>query len=110
MIAVPINHISVDNRGVAYISGTRLKVSHIAIQRIAWNKTPEQIQQDYPHLTLGEVYSAIAYYCDNQQEIDKEISEAERYAEDIRKKQPQQSSREELLDKITAICTDSLPE
>ena len=33
MVAAPINRISLDERGVAYISGTRIKVWHLAVER-----------------------------------------------------------------------------
>ena len=33
MITAPINHICLDERGVAYIAGTRIKARHVAIER-----------------------------------------------------------------------------
>ena len=59
MVAAPINHIVLDERGVAYIAGTRIKVRHIVIERNAWNKSPEQIHEEYPRLSLGQIYAAL---------------------------------------------------
>jgi len=34
---------------------------------------PEEIQRQHPHLTLGQIYSALAYYHDHQDEMDRDI-------------------------------------
>jgi uncharacterized protein (DUF433 family) len=51
----------------------RLRVSMIVTHYLAHGRSPEEICLHLPHLTLGEVYSAMAYYFDHQQEIDDEI-------------------------------------
>ena len=53
MVVAPINHISVDERGVAFISGRSLKVADVVIDTYIWNLTPEQIQKNYPGLRLS---------------------------------------------------------
>ena len=35
---------------------------------------PEEIARDIPHLTLAQVYAALAYYHANQAEIEAEIA------------------------------------
>ena len=50
-----------------------------------------------PHLTLAQVYAAMAYYLDHQQEVDTLASELDRRAEQILSEQPPGPSREELL-------------
>ena len=49
MVATPINRISLDERRVAYISGARINVSHLVVERNVWKKQPEAIQRDYPN-------------------------------------------------------------
>ena len=102
MIAAPINHISLDERGVAYLSGTRIKVRHLAVERNVWKKSPEAIQQDFPQLSLGQIYAAFAYYCDNQGQIDAEIAEEERTAEKLRSQQHTPLTRQVLIDRLQA--------
>ena len=84
MVAAPIMHISVDERGVAYIVGTRIKVQLIVREKLAQGRTPEAIQAAYPHLTLSQIYAALAYYCDHQEEIDAQIADSDAYAEQMR--------------------------
>jgi uncharacterized protein (DUF433 family) len=62
MITAPINHICLDERGVAYIAGTRIMVRHVAVERQAHGASVEQIQGAYPHLSLGQIYAALAHY------------------------------------------------
>ena len=96
MITAPINHICLDERGVAYIAGTRIKVRHVAIERQAQRASVEQIQEAYPHLSLGQIYAALAYYYDHQEQVDAEIAEAARYAEEARAQNPNLLTRQQL--------------
>jgi uncharacterized protein (DUF433 family) len=65
----------------------RLRVSMIVTHYLAHGRSPEEICLHLPHLTLGEVYSAMAYYFDHQQEIDDEIqAELDQLDEEARTK------------------------
>jgi uncharacterized protein (DUF433 family) len=60
--------------GKPIIKGSRIPVWLIA----GWFKdgySPEQIQKEtYPHLSLAQIYDALSYYYDHQQEIDSDIA------------------------------------
>src|SRR5437773_1909888 len=75
MVIAPINHVSLDERGVAYVSGTSIKVADIVVDAFTWNLAPTQIQANYPLLSLGEIHSALSYYHDHNAEIDQQIAE-----------------------------------
>ena len=77
-------HIELNEKGVPCIAGTRMKVKFIAIQRTAWALHAEQIQRQYPHLSLAQIHGALAYYYDHQEAIDHTIAEDERIAEELR--------------------------
>lgn len=66
-------HISVDGAGVPFIVGTTMKVVEIVVGRIAYGWSPEELHFQYPHLSLGQIYSALAYYSDHQEELDRDI-------------------------------------
>jgi uncharacterized protein (DUF433 family) len=106
MVAAPINHISLDERGVAYISGTRIKVRDLAVERNVWKKPPEAIQQDFPQLSLGQIYAALAYYCDHQEQIDAEIAAEERFTEQMRSQQAAPLTRQALLERLQQRATE----
>jgi uncharacterized protein (DUF433 family) len=55
------------------IDGTRMTVN----QLVVWYKqgyTPEEISDQYSHLTLAQVYTALAYYHANQEEIEVDLA------------------------------------
>ena len=51
------------------IVGTKLELAVIAIAKVVGGQEPEEIAADYD-LSLSQVYSALAYYYENKQEID----------------------------------------
>lgn len=67
-------HIVVDKHGPR-IAGTRYKVIHLAAEKLAYGWSPDEMQYQHPDLTLGQVYAALAYYADHEEEMDREIEE-----------------------------------
>lgn len=60
--------------GRARIAGTGVTVSRI----VQWYKlglTPEEIADEIEHLTLAQVYAALAYYHANREEIERDLEE-----------------------------------
>jgi uncharacterized protein (DUF433 family) len=54
------------------IDGTRITVNQIAtLYKQGYNA--EEIADQYPHLTLAQVYAALAYYHANQAEIEADL-------------------------------------
>ena len=66
-------HVVLNETHVPIIAGTTMKVIELAVEKNAYGWSPEEIQFQHPYLTLGQIYSALAYYCDHQQELDQEI-------------------------------------
>jgi uncharacterized protein (DUF433 family) len=67
--------------GLVRIEGTRITVHRIATL-YKQGQSPEDIGQTYPHLSLAQVYSALAYYHANRAEIEMELAAADsRYDE-----------------------------
>lgn len=55
------------------IAGTGVTVRRVVV----WYKiglTPEEIADQFEHLTLAQVYAALAYYHSNQQEIEQDLA------------------------------------
>lgn len=66
-------HIIIDNNGRPIIAGTTMKVKELVAERLAWGWSAEELLLNHPDLTLGKVYSALAYYADHQDEMDAAI-------------------------------------
>lgn len=72
--ATAYQHIIVNQAGVATIEGTTTKVIEIVMDTQAHGWSPEEIHFQHPYLTLGQIHSALAYYWDNKQQLDREIA------------------------------------
>lgn len=62
------------------VSGTGVTVRRI----VGWYKlglSPEEIVAEIPHLTLAQVYAALAYYHANREEVESDITAEEVEAE-----------------------------
>ncbi len=72
-----INHYHIITRrdicgGRPIIKGTRTSVDNIAgYYRLGL--TPEEIKRELPHLSLAQVFDALAFYFDHKKEIDREM-------------------------------------
>jgi uncharacterized protein (DUF433 family) len=66
-------HIVVNDAGIPLIQGTTMKVVELVLDHKAYGWSPEELQANHPYLTLSQIYSALAYYWDHQEEIDQDI-------------------------------------
>jgi len=66
-------HVVLNETRTAIISGTRTKVVELVAEKAAYGWSPEELHFQHPDLTLGQIYSALAYYWDHQEELDKEV-------------------------------------
>ena len=66
-------HIHLDERGVAWIDDTNVKVIEVVLDKLANGSSPEEIHFQYPDLSLAQIHAALSYYYDHQQAFDAEI-------------------------------------
>jgi uncharacterized protein (DUF433 family) len=81
-------HIVLDAQGQAVIAGTGMKVKQLVAEHLNWGWSPEELHFQHSQLTLGEVYSALAYYWDHRTEIDQAIQSDVEYVRDLRANTP----------------------
>jgi len=73
-----------------------MKVAHIAIDSQTWGMLPQQIQDNYPFLSLSQIHAALAYYYDHQDTIDAQIAQDTEEYERLRAEFPNPLTREQL--------------
>ncbi len=61
--------------GNAVIQGTRFPVRSVVTYVLRQGCTPEELVAKFSHLTLAQIHDALAYYYDNQEDIDREMME-----------------------------------
>ena len=66
-------HIELDEAGTPVISGTTTKVIELVLDKSAYGWGAEELHLQHPHLSLGQIYSALAYYWDHQDALDADI-------------------------------------
>ena len=76
-------HIVLGEDGIPRIAGTGTKLIQLVLDKVAYGWSPEELQFQHPHLTLGQIYSALAYYSDHQAELDRQIEERLRYVNQL---------------------------
>ena len=92
-------HVVVDEDGVATIDDTRMKVSHLVSEKHAYGWSPEELHFQHPHLSLGQIHSALAYYWDHKEAIDSEIEEALELEDSLRAKRDETDLEKRLREK-----------
>lgn len=100
MTIVSNEHIALDENGVARIAGSRMKVMHLAMDKIANNSTPEEMAVAFPSLTLAEIHAALSYYYDHREEIDAQIAQSLKETDDARSHSKSQPTRAELMARL----------
>ena len=73
MSTTATGHIHLDERGVAWIDDTNVKVIEVVLDKLAHGSSPEDIHFQHPHLSLAQIHAALTYYYDYQQAFDAEI-------------------------------------
>jgi uncharacterized protein (DUF433 family) len=62
-----------DDRGIAWIAGTKVKVIEVVLVKIAYGSSSEEIHFQHPHLSLAQIHGALTYYYENEDEVDEQI-------------------------------------
>lgn len=79
------SHIRIDDRGVAWIDDTNVKVIEVALDVVAHGLAPQEIEAEhYGHLTLAQIHAALTWYYDHQQQFDEEIDRQYERARQLR--------------------------
>lgn len=72
-IAPELPPLRFDESKVIRVAGTRVTLETL-VDAFDRGETAEQIAQDYPTLSLGDVYRAIGYYLEHKAELDDYLS------------------------------------
>ena len=86
MQAVVTSHIWLDDRGKAWIDDTNVKVIEVVLDHTAYGSSPQEMHEQYPHLSLAQIHAALAYYYDHKQEFDEEIERQVQHIEALAEK------------------------
>lgn len=61
--------------GEPVISGTRFPVRSVVFYILKEGMLPEELANEFPHLSLSAIYDALSYYYDHTEEIESLIED-----------------------------------
>ena len=73
MIETRYEHVVLNEERVPSIEGTTMKVVELVVEQQAYGWSPEELHFQHPYLDLGQIHSALAYYWDHREELDRDI-------------------------------------
>jgi uncharacterized protein (DUF433 family) len=83
MTATAYRHIELDDKGTPVVAGTRTRLAEVVLLHLAYDWNADEIRRQQPHLSLSQIHSALAYYYDHQQEVEQDIENRRRSADEI---------------------------
>ncbi|MCX7013272.1 MAG: DUF433 domain-containing protein [Candidatus Sumerlaeota bacterium] len=81
-------HIAIREDGSPIIKGTTTKVVELIVEKMAYGWSPEEMHFQHPYLSLGQIHSALAYYWDHAEEMDRQIERDSQRVEELRQRAP----------------------
>ncbi len=66
-------HVGLNKEEVLVMLGLTMKVVEYILPHFAYGWIPGELHFQFPHLTMLQIHSALAYYWDHQEELDKDI-------------------------------------
>ena len=76
--------LAIDKNGVVKVGGTRVTLDTV-VKAFIRGATAEEIAQQYPTLTLSDIYATISYYLRNRKEVDKYLGKRKKQAQAIKR-------------------------
>jgi uncharacterized protein (DUF433 family) len=95
---VPIH---TDAQGVVRVAGTRVTLETI-VDAFETGATAEEIAQQFPTVSLVDVYSVITYYLRHKPEVEAYLQERGALAEQVRAEAERRSSSAGVRDRLLA--------
>jgi len=85
VVETKYEHVILNEDNVPIIANTNTKVIELILDKIAYGWSPEELRFQHPHLTLGQIYSALAYYSDHQEVLDRVIEQQLKHVDQMEK-------------------------
>src|SRR4051812_37674929 len=83
-VVIKYEHIAIDEEQVPRIAGTTMTVADLIVEFLAYGWSPAELHFQFPHLSMGQIHSALAYYWDHTEEIHTMIESRQRLITSLR--------------------------
>jgi uncharacterized protein (DUF433 family) len=99
LVETRYEHIVLNEDGVPSIAGTTMKVIELVTAQAAHGWSAEELHFQFPYLSLGQIHSALAYYWDHRDELDRDITRRFTMSERLQQQAPVTPLRERLRER-----------
>ena len=73
-----------------------MKVIELVLDHLVYGWSPEELHFQHPHLTMGQIHSALAYYWDHKAELDQDMERRLQLVDQLQQTLPSSSAVERL--------------
>lgn len=87
--------------GVARVGGTRVTLDTV-VRAFTRGATAEEITQQYPSLSLSDVYSTISYYLQHREEVDKYLERRRKNAQAVKRENQKRFDQTGIRERLIA--------
>ncbi|SRR6266851_1838355 len=84
----PNPYVRSDDHGALRVGKTKVSLDSV-VYAFQQGHSPETIQQQYPSVSLEEIYGAITYYLANREEVDRYLKRQEQLWDELRRQSEQ---------------------
>src|SRR5512138_2797340 len=93
--------LTINKDGVARVGGTRVTLDTV-VRAFTRGATAEEITQQYPSLSLPDVYAVLSYYLQNLDEVDKYLEKRRKHAQAVRRENQKRFDQHEIRKRLLA--------
>lgn len=68
-VVIKYEHIAINEDQAPHIAGTTMTVADLIVESLSYGWSPAELHFQFPHLSMGQIHSALAYYWDHTEEI-----------------------------------------
>lgn len=82
-------HVVLDEDGTPRLASSGMKLLELVLAQQSYGWSPFELHYQFPHLTLGEIHSALAYYWDHRDEFEDRIRTRGESIEEVKTRTPE---------------------
>lgn len=93
--------LKLDKDGVARVGGTRVTLDTV-VRAFIRGATAEEIAQQYPSLSLSDVYATISCYLQNRAAVEKYLEKRRKHAQTVKRKNQKRFDQTGIRERLLA--------
>ena len=93
--------LKLDKTGVVRVGGTRVTLDTV-VRAFIRGATAEEIAQQYPSLSLPDIYATISYYLQNREDVEKYLEMRQRHTQSVKEENQRRFDQSGIRERLLA--------